>query len=373
MSTQQKLAIVRFAPRGKDSFYETVSAGVNSYFSENGISPYANSRMWVKTIAMMMLYFVPYGLVVSGFASFNAWFYISLWVVMGFGMCGLGTSVMHDANHGAYSDNKYINNILSHILEFVGGYTKNWRIQHNILHHTYTNISGLDEDIETRNIIRLSPQQTWKPMHRYQHYYAWLFYMISTLYWITAKDFIAAVKYKKHGLLTKQKITFKEAIRNISLYKVFYFTYALVVPLVFSNMPWYITLLGFLLMHFTAGLFLTCIFQVAHVMEDADFPAPVEVEGKRKMEETWAVHEMATTVNFAPKSRILSWFIGGLNYQVEHHLFSNICHVHYPKLAPIVQRTAAAYGIPYYVQPTFAAAIKQHAKMLKKLGNSPQS
>jgi linoleoyl-CoA desaturase len=127
-------------------------------------------------------------------------------------------------------------------------------------------------------------------------------------------------------------------------------------------------IMGFLLMHFTAGLFLSCIFQPSHIMEASAFASPVQTDGKMQMEETWAVHEILNTTDFAPHNHLLSWFVGGLNYQIEHHLFTGVCHVHYRKVAPIVQMTAKAYGLPYHVQPTFRQALRKHAEMLKKLG-----
>jgi linoleoyl-CoA desaturase len=364
----QKLNIVRFAPKGKDSFYDAVVAKVNAYFEVNQISPYANKAMWIKTVVMLLLYFVPYVLMVTGMGAGSPWIFFGLWFVMGIGMSGIGTSVMHDANHGTYSPNKKVNNFISYILEVIGGYTVNWRIQHNVLHHTYTNVSGLDEDIDTMGLIRLSPSQPRLWYHRYQHLYAWFFYMIMTLFWMTAKDYLQIVRYKKADLLVKQQVSLRQALVRITLYKMFYYSYIMVLPILFSGMPWYFVVLGFLLMHFTAGLFLSCIFQPSHIVEASPFLEPEHTDDGKRMADTWAVHEVVNTTDFAPNNRPLSWFVGGLNYQIEHHLFTNICHVHYRKLAPIVQSTAAAFGIPYNVQPTFRKALLEHTKMLKKLG-----
>jgi linoleoyl-CoA desaturase len=189
-----------------------------------------------------------------------------------------------------------------------------------------------------------------------------------TLFWMTAKDYLQVVRYRQHDLLIKHKVSLKQAIFRITLYKLFYYSYILVLPILFSGMAWYWVLTGFLLMHFTAGLFLSCVFQPSHIMEVSTFLKPVETGGERRMEDSWAIHELANTTDFAPRSRVLSWFIGGLNYQIEHHLFTNICHVHYRKLAPIVRKTAWEFGLPYHVQPTFLKALLEHARMLKKLG-----
>ena len=364
----EKLDIVRFASKGKDSFYDAVIAKVNAYFETNDISPYANTQMWIKTGVMLSLYFVPYTLIVTGFGAGNPWVFFALWFLMGWGMSGIGTAVMHDANHGTYSPKKKINNFISYILEIIGGYTVNWRIQHNVLHHTYTNVSGLDEDIDTMGLLRLSPRQPWRWYHRYQYLYAWFFYMIMTLFWMTAKDYLGVVRYRKHDLLAAQHVSLRQAIFRITMYKLFYYSYIIVLPILFSGMPWYYIVGGFLLMHFTAGLFLSCIFQPAHIMEDSPFESPVGSDGKRRMENSWAIHEIVNTTDFAPQNRLLTWFAGGLNFQIEHHLFTGICHVHYKRLAPIVRSTMIDFGLPYHEQPTFSKALMEHTKMLKKLG-----
>jgi linoleoyl-CoA desaturase len=364
----EKLNYVRFAPKGNGSFYDAVVDRVNTFFEANHISRYANAEMWIKTIAMLLLYFAPYILMATGFGANNLWLFFGFWFLMGWGMSGIGTAVMHDANHGTYSPNKKVNSFISYILEIIGGYTVNWRIQHNVLHHTYTNVTGLDEDIDTMGLLRLSPNQPKHWYHRYQHIYAWFFYMIMTLYWMTAKDYLGVVRYKKHGLLIKQNISLKQALLRITVYKLFYYSYIIVLPILFSGVPWYLVVAGFLLMHFTAGLFLSCVFQPAHIMETSPFALPVDTDGKRRMENTWAIHEIVNTTNFAPDSRILSWFVGGLNFQIEHHLFTEVCHVHYKKISPIVKSTMEEFGLPYHVQPTFSQAILEHARMLKKLG-----
>ena len=364
----EKLNIVRFAPKGKDNFYDAVITRVKAYFEANKISPYANPAMWVKTAVMLLLYFVPYLLIVFGAGTAGLWLFFGLWFLMGLGMSGIGTAVMHDANHGAYSPNKKVNHFISYILEIIGGYTVNWQIQHNVLHHTYTNVSGLDEDLDTMGLIRLSPNQPKRWYHKFQHWYAWFFYMIMTLYWMTAKDYLAIYRYRKHDLLTKQNVSLTQAIWRITAYKLFYYSYILVLPILFSGMPWYLVVAGFLVMHFTSGLLLSCIFQPSHIMETSAFALPLNTAGKMRMEDSWAVHEVENTTNFAPRNRILSWFAGGLNFQIEHHLFTGVCHVHYRKIAPIVKSAAIEFGLPYNVQPTFLKALVEHTRMLKKLG-----
>lgn len=315
---------------------------------------------------MVAMYILPFAFIVSGLAT-NMFLFYGLWIMMGVGMTGIGCSIMHDSNHGSYSDNKTLNKMLGKIIALVGGYEVTWKIQHNILHHTYTNIEGLDDDINAGVLLRFSPHSKWYSMHRYQHLYAWFLYGLLTLQWATIKDYRQLYDYHKKDLLKKEKITLRQAITQATIYKVLYYGLLFVVPIFVTGLSWQSVLVGFLLMHFTAGLMLSCIFQLAHVLEECEFPKPTD---DRKMENSWAIHQVLNTANFSPKSKIMSWFIGGLNRQIEHHLFPHICHVHYKKLAVIVKQTAQDYGLVYQEQPTFVHALVEHGRMLKKLGKN---
>lgn len=365
MKEYQKKPLVKFAPKTSDGFYDTVKQRVDAYFREQNISKYANGEMKVKTVVMLALYFLPYLAIVTGLLSVSVWFFYFAWMLMGLGIVGIGTSVMHDSNHGAYSENKLVNSMLGDILNLLGGYGRNWRIQHNILHHTYTNLTGLDEDIEAGVLLRMSPHAPRSGYHRFQHIYAWFLYMLMNLFWVTVKDFRQIGKYEKEGLLKKEKVSGTRARLELISLKIFYILYILVLPIMFSGFAWHHVVLGFIGMHMMAGLGLACIFQPAHVMETSTYPVPTPA---RRVEDSWAVHQLLNTTNFSPDSKVTAWFIGGLNYQIEHHLFPHVCHIHYPKIAPIVEQTAREFNLPYHVQKTFAHAIWEHGRMLKILG-----
>ena len=338
MSQTQKLSLVKFAPKNKAGFFDTLKERIDVYFKENKIEMHGNASMKWKTVAMVAMYLVPLGFVISGLLSSSLLLFYGAWLLMGIGMVGIGCSVMHDSNHDSYSDNKKLNKNLGKLIMLLGGYDVNWRIQHNILHHTYTNIDGLDHDIDAGILLRFSPYQEKRGFHKYQHLYAWFLYGLMTLLWSTKKDFKQVINYEKLGLLKKERLTLRQAMTQLVIYKTLYYIVTLVLPLIFSGIPWYHVILAYLMMHFLAGLALSCIFQLAHVMDDCEFPAPTE---DLKMGNSWAIHQMYNTANFAPKSRVLNWFIGGLNRQIEHHLFPYICHVHYKKLAPIVKTTVS--------------------------------
>ena len=355
---------IKFSGQNNVEFFTTLRSRVMEYFKENNITRYGNSKMVIKTIALIAMYFVPYFLMIFGVFS-SLWIQAGLWVIMGFGMAGIGFSVMHDANHGAYSKNATVNKILGLFANILGASATNWKIQHNMLHHSYTNVSGIDEDISPGNIMRFSPHQKRFKAHRFQHLYAWFLYALMTIQWSTVKDFRQIFRYKRMGLTKKVDKNFSKLFTHLMISKIIYYGYLIVLPIVLTDTPWYFILLFYALMHFVAGFILAVVFQPAHVIPSSEFPLP-DITGK--LDNNWAVHQMLTTSNFAPKNKLLSWYVGGLNFQIEHHLFPNICHVHYKKLSKIVKKTADEFNVPYNVQPTFRAAIAAHGKLLKEFG-----
>ncbi len=345
-------------------FLATLRRRVNEHFQTRSISKYGNYNMVIKSIFMFTLYFAPLILMLTGIIT-NVWVLLALWMIMGLGKGGIGLSIMHDANHGAYSSNKNVNLWMGYSVNLIGANAALWKIQHNVLHHTYTNIHEADEDIDVPMFLRFSPHQKRYWIHRFQHLYVWFFYGISTLTWVTFRDFTQLARFKKKGLISEKKA--KKELLQIIGWKLLYFSYILVLPmLILPVSPWMV-LFFFFCMHFVTGLTLSLIFQTAHVMPTSDFPLPNE-EGS--MESNWAVHQLATTTNFSPRSKIFSWLIGGLNYQVEHHLFSNICHIHYKDISKIVSKTASEFNIPYYSQRNFVLAVWSHIKMLHALGRA---
>ncbi|MCB0397708.1 MAG: acyl-CoA desaturase [Flavobacteriales bacterium] len=319
--------------------------------------------MTIKTIVVILTYFTPYFLIMTGVVT-QPWLFFGCWIMIGIGMAGIGLCVMHDANHGAYSPNARLNMILGYSMNLIGANAEIWKLQHNRLHHTYTNIEGADDDIHTPPVLRFSPYTKRYWIHKYQFLYVWFFYGISTLSWVTMKEFVQLFRYRKLGLI-KSKKKFRGMLRRLILWKVIYHTYMLVLPLAILDAPAWLILISFFAMHFTTGLILSLIFQTAHVMPECKFDI---ADKNGTIHSDWAVHEMMTTSNYAPSSRLFSWMIGGLNYQIEHHLFPKICHVHYRKISKIVASTAKEFNIPYYTQKNFMVALWHHTRMLYRLG-----
>jgi linoleoyl-CoA desaturase len=279
----------------------------------------------------------------------------------------VGLNVLHDANHGSLTSSKRLNDAISKVVDFIGGNSVMWRIQHNVLHHTFTNVDGLDEDISVPYVMRFSPTRPRLFVHRFQWLYAWGFYAIMTLYWLTVKDFVSLMRYRKSGLLARSGSSFGRVLGWLVVTKVVQFGYVIGLPLAFSGLSAGQILLGWVVMHAISGLTLASIFQPAHVLEDHAFET---AQSGGQLPEDAFTHQLQTTANFGTRSRLLTWLCGGLNHQIEHHLFPHVCHVHFPKLAPIVQRTAEEFGLPYRASTSFAGALWLHTRMLWQLGKA---
>jgi linoleoyl-CoA desaturase len=363
LPVEAKAPNIRFNTKQRQ-FFKVLHERVDAYFKTESKSRFGNWTIWVKTVLMFSLYLIPFFLMLFGVFTGN-WGVLLGYFIMGLGMAGIGLGIMHDANHGSVSKNQWINNLLSYSLNFVGGHNKNWQMQHNHLHHTYTNIEGHDEDIAPLGFLRFSPHAPLRKIHRFQFLYAWFFYGLMTFMWVTTKDFNQLIRYNKMGLLKQRGLNFNKELFLIISTKIFYYAYVVALPIIFFQCDWWIIPIAFMVKQFTSGIILAAIFQPAHVVEATDFPMP---DKTGHMETDWSIHQLHTTANFAPKNWLLSWYVGGLNYQVEHHLFPAISHIHYKKLSPIVQQTAKEFNLPYYSERYFIGALWSHQKMLWRLG-----
>lgn len=352
---------IKFTNTNKSTFYTTVRKRVDAYFIANNTTSYANPAMWFKVFFFLTGLTGIYLLLLLG--NFSAPVMLLLAIMLGVFGAFVGFNVCHDAIHKALSPYPAVNKIFSFIFNLLGASPYVWNITHNIVHHTYTNIAGHDEDIDVApGLIRFSNSETVNRVQQYQHFYAFALYSLAMLSWVFRKDYKKFFQ-KKVGehVLSHPKIEYF----NLFFYKAIYYFLFIVLPLLVMNITWWQFIIGFLLMQFAQGLVLGLVFQLAHVVESTEFPMPNE-EGN--IEEAWAAHQLQTTANFAVNSTLAAFLCGGLNRQVEHHLFPKICHIHYPAISKIVKATAAEYDLPYNECITFSDALKSHYKMLKKLG-----
>jgi linoleoyl-CoA desaturase len=363
---EQPIAVKALPFTKQLGFRKLLNERVDAYLRASDLPARDVPAMYVKTAVMFVWWLASYLLIVySGWAGLSPWVSALLVVIYAFAVAGIGLNVMHDANHGGYSNNPRVNKLLGYTMELLGSSSFIWKQKHNVWHHTYTNIAGLDADIETQGSIRLSPQEPWKPFYRLQVFYAPFLYGLLGFDFLV-RDFRVYFTGKSDAYHVYPPMSQSDKI-VFWCGKIVFFAMTLLIPLLFF--PWWQVLIGFFLFVFTIGLLLAAVFQLAHVVEPADFPEPIG--DPLRIENEWAIHEVETTVDFAPRNRVLNWYVGGLNYQIEHHLFPHICHMHYPQLAPIVKQTCEEFGVQYHVYPTYREALAAHFQALRLFGRKP--
>lgn len=357
--------IPTFSKNDNLKFFRTLNSRVNNYFKENNIKKTGNWKLHLKAIILFTVFLTPYFLILTLDMPF--WVMLLLSVVIGIGMAGLGMNVMHDGNHGSYSTKSWVNKFMGGTIYILAGNVYNWQVQHNVLHHTYTNIHGHDEDLDAGRIIRFTKEAEWFKFHKFQHYYSVFLYGLLTFNWALTTDFKQMRSYLKRKLSYGEAKSPKILWTTLIITKIIYISVWIVLPIVIG-IVWWQVLIGFFVMHYTAGLILSIVFQLAHVVDETTNPVP-NADGE--IENTWAIHQLYTTANFAPKNAIVNWFTGGLNHQIEHHLFPHISHIHYGKIADIIKQTAAECNLPYHEFKTTRGAIIAHFKHLRDLGMNP--
>lgn len=360
------MATINFSRLDNAKFFRTLNKRVNGYFKDNKISKTGNWKLYSKAILMFALLFVPYALILT--VSLPQWAMLLLIIVSGVGMAGVGMNVMHDSNHGSFSSKKWVNQLMGSSMYVLAGNVYNWKVQHNVLHHTFTNVKGHDEDIDAGRIIRFSKHSEWLKIHHLQKYYSFFLYGLLTINWAITTDFKQTKRYLKKGLSYGDFPNPTSQWTILIITKILYYCFWIVLPMLVLDLAWYKILLGFVAMHYTAGLILSVVFQLAHVVPKTSMPLP-DKDGN--LEHTWAIHQLYTTSNFAPDNKFVNFCTGGLNHQVEHHIFPHISHIHYGKLAKLVKETAKEFNLPYHEYKTMTKALKEHFYQLKTLGVNP--
>jgi linoleoyl-CoA desaturase len=352
---------IRFNGQQGLSFFVTVRQRIDTYFTQASISRHANTAMWLKTVFFLGVFLLLYGLLLSGLPG--VWGMLGMAVGLGMFAAFIGFNVSHDAIHGAFSANPKVNRILGMSFYLLGANPYLWNITHNVVHHTYTNIAGHDEDIEIApGLIRIDEEDKVNRIQRFQHLYGFLLYSLASLSWVFRKDYI---KFFQSRIGQRTNIHPRQEYFNLFFYKGLYYVLFLLLPMLVLDIPWWQVIVGFVVMHLTEGFILGLVFQLAHIVEGTGFPVP-DTQGN--IEETWAVHQLQTTANFAPRSGLAAFLFGGLNHQIEHHLFPKVCHIHYPALSAIVRQTAREFNLPYIENRSFFSALQSHYRMLRKLG-----
>ena len=351
----------KFRNTSGSNFHQELKKRVQVYFTENKLNQTGNLSLYFKAILMWSLYIALYVHLVfftpgNLLAAFEC-------LIMGGLTAGIGFNVMHDGGHGSFSGSKFWNKIAAFSVNGLGASMLMWNNKHNIIHHTYTNIDGIDDDIEIKPLLRMCPTQKKYSVHKFQHIYVWFLYTMLLIIWVFYTDYTKYFK-KKVGIVPIKKLsTFDHFAFWIA--KVAYYIMMIALPIYmvgFTN--WVI---GFLILSMFAGFVLSTVFQLAHTVEDTAFPVAVE---SNDIENEWAIHQVQTTANFATKSKLISWLVGGLNFQIEHHLFPKISHVHYPAISKIIKKTCDEFDVKYIEYKRMRDAVISHTLHLKKMGNA---
>ena len=343
-------------------FFTSLKSKVDNYFTQNKICSTGCSQLFLKGVFIILLtismfvtlvFFTPHPVIA-----------VLCCAVLGLCFAAIGFNIMHEGGHGSFSKYKWVNSLSGYSLNIMGGTIHFWKQKHNINHHTYTNIEGFDHDINIK-FMRMHEEQPREKYHKFQHLY-WVFlYGISYMAWILIQDFQKYFSGKMGIHDSVKKWTPKEHLVFWTT-KVFYIGIYLVLPIIMVGVLK--TVIGFIITGFVCGYSISIVFQLAHVVEGTHFPDAAE--SKHRIEQEWAIHQILSTANFATKSRVTSWFLGGLNFQVEHHLFPRISHIHYPKINEFVKETCTEFNVKYIEFSTVAEAFNSHLTHLKKLGES---
>lgn len=343
--------------RGGD-FFGVLRTGADRYFRMNRLSKRDTFGLYIKAAVVLTWFVLSYALLV--WVATGWWQAVALGVSLGLSASAVGFNIQHDGGHRSFSRRKWINRMAASTLDLLGGSSYLWHFKHNLRHHTYPNIDGLDDDIDVGILARFAPHQTRRRAHRYQHIYVWLLYPLLALKWQFFDDFhciwtglIGEYRFPRPGY---------GEILTFVLGKIVMLSTFLIFPL--SRHPVAAVVPIFLVYSFTHGFTLAVTFQLGHCVEGVLFPE----RAKNASRSDWAYHQVRATSNFTPGNRVLSWFIGGLNFQIEHHLFPRIAHIHYPALAPIVREVCREFGVHYEVKPSLMDALRAHHRWLRRMG-----
>lgn len=337
-------------------------ARVDAYFARTGQGRHANAGMIAKTVAYLAVAGGLMALLLSGVLS--AWAALPVAMLLGPVVAGIGFNVAHDALHGSYSSNRTVNRVLGALFDVLGASSYNWTRAHNTVHHTFTNVPGADHDLEPGPFLVLYPRPHPPLIYRLQHLFAFPLYAFTMIVWVFKKDFVQIFDRSMTG-----RPASKSGALSVVLGKLVHFGLFLGLPLLLSPYAWWMVLLGYLAMLATIGFTLAVVFQLAHVVEGTTFPTP---DSTNRLRDDWASHQLRTTANFSQGSALATFFLGGLNNQVEHHLLPGVCHVHYAALAPLVRECARDHGLPYLTSGTFLQAVGAHVRTLYRLGHPMQ-
>jgi linoleoyl-CoA desaturase len=344
------------------SFHGELKRRISEYFEQSGKSTTGNMSLFMKA-AILIAFFIIIYIHLVFFTPATLWAVLES-VLLGGVIAAIGFNVMHDGAHGSFSKYKWVNKFAAFSLNVLGGSSFMWNVKHNVIHHAYTNVDGVDDDIDIKPWMRMTAAQKKYKLHKYQHLYFWVLYCLLYVLWIFVLDYTKYFRSKIGSMpLKKMKLADHFTFWGFKLFNLFLFVGLPILKVGFVS---WIT--GFAIFTCFAGLVLSLVFQLAHTVEHTAFPVPDEESGR--LEDEWAIHQIKTTANFATENKLVSWLVGGLNFQIEHHLFPKISHVHYPAISRIIKQACQEYGINYIEYPRVRYAVASHVAFLREMGRA---
>ncbi len=345
---------------GDNDFQVEVRRRIDEFFRSTGRRQRDCPQMYFKTAVLLASFTASYVLLV--FAAQTWWQALPLAVLLGLATAAIGFNIQHDGGHQAYSNYASVNRLMAITLDIIGGSSYQWQWKHAIFHHTYVNITGHDTDIALGAIGRLTPHQRRLWFHRWQQFYLWPLYGLLAINWHLIGDFRDVIM----GRVGEHPVPRPKGA-NIAIFltgKIVLLSLAFGIPLLLH--PLWVVALFYAVAAMVLGMVMSVVFQLAHCVEQAEFPLPQPETGR--IENAWAIHQVETTVDFARQSRVAAWLLGGLNFQIEHHLFPRICHVNYPAISKLVERTCREFGVKYNEHASFRAGLVSHFRWLRSMG-----
>ena len=331
---------------------------VEQHLARIGSTGRDDPRQYLKAALILGWFFTSYALLL--FVASSWWTAAMLSVSLGLAMAGIGFNLMHDGGHGAYSRFPLVNRVMALSLELLGGSSYVWKWKHNVIHHIHPNLGGIDDDLEVGPWARMARHQPRRWIHRYQQFYMWALFGLLPFKW-----YLLDIRNFRRGAIGEQRFPRDNPTERAIFIagKLLLPLWALALPMIWHS-PW-VVLLVYFTSFFTTGVVLSVTFLLAHCVEDAQCPA-LPPSGRVEIE--WGAHQVQTAVDFSPNNRLLSWYVGGLNCQIEHHLFPQLSHVHYPAIARLIRELCAELGVRYVVHPTLSRALRAHFRWLRLMG-----
>lgn len=349
---------IRFKKEEDTQFVQVLYARVNQYFKDNNLPKTGDASLLIKGTILLATYGATYLLL---FFSNNLTQLYLAYIGLGILTIFVALNIAHDAAHGTFATHATWNDRLLYVFDLLGANGYLWQLKHVHSHHPHVNIPNMDGDIKQSNLVRIFPNAPRLSFHRYQYLYMPILYLFYTLNWLLFRDFRDFFQTNISGKPNIQHAK-KEYVKLI-VGKIIYLSRMIFLPYFLLPFSFPQILVGFLIFHFAASFTVTLALVSAHIGEDSVYPEPNK---NGEMPSSWVRHQIVTTCDFATDNSLITHLFGGFNHHVVHHLFPNICHIHYPVLTKILAETCREFKMPYQANDTLIQAIWSHLKFLKK-------